>query len=323
MDISSVEVERAQDPQGFAQEYLCRPIADEYRFFTTDGIRQAQERGAARVEPGGEMVGTYTGYSPATHARKDGMMVMGVDIGIDRDDTAIAVFEHVGSRRYLRFHTCLNHQDLLAVGLESTRVNDPSNVADYIYRVCENMGVDKVFLDKTGPGKGFQKEVDRRLGRRASGFNFSDKDEIKRMMGDFNYALHNDLMTLVPDKKISGQLEAIVKEQRHETSKARFSGKKHAPNGKDDLAMAMVLGAYPPNFDAERNTEPHERKNVSEYEDEEPDQAEGSENDGFKKIIQGDSASEPSESGSDTDLSAFGTPDTGRQTRRYNRRHSR
>jgi hypothetical protein len=263
MDIQSVEVERAQDPQGFAQEYLCRPIADEYRFFTTDGIYRAAERGADRISDNGDLLGTYTGWSPMTHARNGGEMVMGVDIGIDRDDTAIAVFEHVGSRRYLRFHTLLNHQDLHAVGIEGTRVNDPSNVAEYISRLCGQMSVDHVFLDKTGPGKGFQKEVEARLGKKANGFNFSDKDEIARMMGDFNYALHNDLITLVPDDSVRNQLEAVVKEQRHETSKPRFSGKKHAPQGKDDMAMALVLAAYPPDFDAERNTEPKQREGVS------------------------------------------------------------
>jgi hypothetical protein len=181
------------------------------------------------------------------------------------------------------------------------------------------MGIDRVFLDKTGPGSGFQKEVEQRLGRKAVGFNFSDKDEIKRMMGDFNYALHNDMMTLVPDNKISGQLEAIVKEKRHETSKPKFSGKKHAPNGKDDLAMALVLAAYPPDYDADRSVEPETRKNVSGHIDEEPGKSEGSRNSGFQKMISG-SSSHGSDSNSN---SAFGVqPDTGND-RRYERRHSR
>lgn len=258
MDVRTVETERAQDPQGFAQEYLCRPISDEYRFFTKSGIEQAMKRGGRN------------GYihSPATHAREGGTMVMGVDIGIDRDDTAVAVFEHVGEHRYLRFHTILGRQDLNAVlPVQGRRTDDPSAVADYISAVTDNMGVDRVFLDKTGPGKGFQKEVEKRIGRKAVGFNFSDKDEIERMMGDFNYALHNDLLTLVPDTDIQAQLESVVKEQRYETSKPRFSGKEHAPDGKDDLAMALVLGAYPPRFDSNRATEPKQETNVSGHED--------------------------------------------------------
>jgi len=327
MDVHSVEVERAQDPQGFAQEYLCRPIADEYRFFTSDGIRKAVERGAARVDPARGPIGKATEekayWHPATHARLGGNMIMGVDIGVDRDDTAIAVFEHVNGRRYLRFHTCLSIQDLAAVGINTHRVDDPSTVARYIHRVVNNMGVDRVYLDKTGPGKGFQKEVEKRLGRKAFGFNFSDKDEVKRMMGDFNFALHNDLVTLVPGKAIKGQLEAIVKEQRHETSKPKFSGKDHAPNGKDDLAMALVLGAYPPDFDADRNTTPQQRKNVSGYEDEEPERAEGSgRGDGFRQMVQS-SGSRMADSDSSDEHVAIGVqPDTG-PDRRYERRHSR
>jgi phage FluMu gp28-like protein len=326
MDVATVEVERAQDPQGFAQEYLCRPIADEYTFFTTDGIHRAAKRGAARLNDQGEPEGKYIGWSPATHAREGGKMVMGVDIGLDRDDTAIAVFEHSGAKRYLRFHTVLNHQDLHAVGIQSSRVTDPSNVAEYVYRVAENMGVEKVFLDKTGPGAGFQKEVEKRLGRRSSGFNFSDKDEIARMMGDFNYALHNDLITLVPDKAVTSQLEAIVKTQRHETSKPRFSGKDQAPNGKDDMAMALVLGAYPPDYDADRNVEPKQKKNVSGLQDDEPDKTEGS-GGGFRQMVQSSgSQKSPSETVREKEpeakMRAILNSSVG-NNRRYQRRHSR
>jgi phage FluMu gp28-like protein len=323
MDVASVEVERAQDPQGFAQEYLCRPIADEYRFFTSTGIEQAMRRGAASFNARDEPVGRYTGYSPATHAREGGQMIMGVDIGIDRDDTAIVVFEHVGEKRFLRFHTLLDVGDLTAVGINSTQVDHPSKVAEYIYRVSQNMGVDRVYLDKTGPGKGFQKEVEARLGKRAIGFNFSDKDEIARMMGDFNYALHNDLLTLVPDKKIKGQLEAIVKEQRHETSKAKFSGKKHAPNGKDDLAMALVLGAYPPNFDVERNTEPHQRKNVSGHADDDFETTEGTSDDGFRQMISGGENRRDVQEQKTTKTGFGAIKRNNTPNRRYKRRHSR
>jgi phage FluMu gp28-like protein len=317
MDVATVEVERAQDPMGFAQEYLCRPVSDEYRFLTTDGIRRAQERGAARIEHG-DLIGTYTGWSPATHARNDGQMVMGVDIGIDRDDTAIAVFEHVGDHRYLRFHTMLDPGDFAAVGINSSRVNDPSKVANYINRVVGNMSVDKVFLDKTGPGKGFQKEVEQRLGRKAQGFNFSDKDEVNRMMGDFNYALHNDEITLVPGTEMKGQLEAIVKEQRHETSKPKYSGKQHAPNGKDDLAMALILGSFPPDYDADRHTEPETRENVSEV-GENGFRTGKDEESGVLKMIGSRGGSKTT-----TESQISGIPDDlTDDDSRYNRRHNR
>lgn len=274
MDVTTVESERAQDPQGFAQEYLCRPISDEYRFFSGEAIERAVQRGAREMTPNGP-TGRYSGYSPMTHARKGGKMIMGVDIGIDRDDTAIAVFEHTSDHRYLRFHTCLDEGDLHAVGIRGDP-NNPSDMALYVTKLADNMGVDKVFVDKTGPGTGYMKEINRRLGRRAQQFNFSDKTEIERMMGDMNYALYNDALTLVPDDVISGQLKSIVKEQRHETSKPRFTGKKYAPEGKDDMAMALVLGAFPPNFDAGREDTLHIRENVSEYQpDDGPQYADG------------------------------------------------
>ena len=313
MDVASVEVERAQDPEGFAQEYLCRPISDEYRFFSSDAIWRAQKRGAAKQGAHGTLSGKYTGWSPATHARNDGLMVMGVDIGIDRDDTAIAVFEHVGKNRYLRFHTLLDPSDFAAVGINSHRVNDPSKVARYISMVVQNMSIDHVFLDKTGPGKGFQKEVEAKIGRVANGFNFSDKEEIARMMGDFNYALHNDEITLVPGNEISGQLEAIVKTKRHETSKPRFSGKEHAPNGKDDMAMALVLAAFPPNFDANRHTEPETRKSVSERN--QRGFRDGNEDSGIVKMM--DSRGAKSQSNEHHSVIKEDN------NRKYNRRHSR
>lgn len=322
MDVRTVEAERAQDPQGFAQEYLCRPISDEYRFFTSDGIEEAMLRGAKKISDEGTPVGTYTGYSPATHARKDGMMVMGVDIGLDRDDTAIAVFEHVGPHRYLRWHTLLDRQDLHAVGLPHDSADNPEAVADYIHAVVRNMSVDKVFLDKTGPGRGFDKEVKKRLGNIAQGFNFTDKEEVQRMMGDFNFALHNDLITLVPDETIGDQLEAIVKEQRHETSKPRFTGKKHAPNGKDDLAMALVLGAYPPNFDAERSTELH-RKDGAYSHDIDADEAVEGARSAVVGQASGGSPPHRDETREETGRVEFAAGSIGRSNRRYRSRHSR
>ena len=253
-------------------------------------------------------------------------MIMGVDIAAGgNDDTALSVFEHYGQERLLRFHTTLSEQDLNAVGI-SGKPRNPSDMASYVSIVADNMGVDKVYIDKTGVGEGFNNELTKVLGRRAEGFDFDDKGEIARMMGDFNYALHNDLLTLLPgDGDIIGkQLKAIVKEKSHRTSKPKFSGKENAPNGKDDLAMALVLAAYPPNFDADRNIKPETRKNVSEYESDDEKEVEGSENGVFKQLMNAGSASGRSgmEKSDSNDLSAFGTPDTG-NNRRYKRRHSR
>jgi phage FluMu gp28-like protein len=315
-NMEEAEKARQRDPEGFKQEYLCKTVSDRYRFFTEEGIDRAIERGKA------------DGYvhHPATHARLGGKMVMGVDVAAGgKDDTAISVWEHYGQERLLRFHTVLDEQDLNSVGLQGDPKN-PSDMAAYINAVCENMSVDKVFLDKTGVGEGFNNEVQKVLGRKAVGFNFDNKEKIAEMMGDFNYALHNDLITLVPDDDnlISGQLKAIVKEKNHRTSKPKFSGKENAPNGKDDLAMALVLGAYPPNFDADRKTTPETRKNVSGYESEPQSGTEGSDNAGFRAMVQANGGA----SGVQTKTSDGGTLQAVRNTnsgsrKNYNRRHPR
>lgn len=322
LNLEEAEKDRQRDPNGFAQEYLCQTVSDEYRFFTEDGIIRAQQRGAETIQ-NGEARGTYTGYSPATHAREGGKMVMGVDIGIDRDDTAIAVFEHAHGHRWLRWHTLLDKSDLYQAGLgHHEDVDNPTAVADYVNFVAENMSIDRVFLDKTGPGKGFQKEIEKRLGRKAVGFNFTDLTEVERMMGDFNYGLHNDLITLVPDDTIFEQLKAIVKEQRHESSKPKFSGKEHSPSGKDDLAMAMVLGAYPPNFDADRTEEPHKRTDAHEFDDAtEDDTAEGSES--WRGVVQRNNGEAPRDTADEQAAIPGLNTGNGRTDSDYNRRHSR
>lgn len=285
LNIKEAEKDRQRDPLGFKQEYLCEPVSDAYQFFTEDGIIRAQLRGAENPDAYNAQTGAGGGklreepayWHPATHARCGGTMVMGIDIatGVEGgDDTAVSVFEHVGKHRHLRFHSMVDHQDLAAVGINGSPDN-PSDFAAYVDAVVHNMGVDKVFLDMTGPGMGFRNEIHKRLGKLATGFNFSDKKEVNRMMGDFNYALHNDLITLVPDKTIKGQLEAIVKEKSHDSSKPKYSGKEHAPNGKDDLAMALVLGAYPPNFNAEGSREAHQRDKAYAQEREEAPAPEG------------------------------------------------
>jgi hypothetical protein len=312
-NMEEAEKARQRDPEGFKQEYLCKTVSDRYRFFTEAGINRAIERG------------THDGYvhHPATHARRGGKMIMGVDIAAGgNDDTAISVFEHDGPRRLLRFHTTLSPQDLSAVGL-SGKPENPSDMAAYVSILADNMGVDKVYIDKTGVGEGFNNELTKVLGRRAEGFDFDDKEEIARMMGDFNYALHNDLITLVPDSEnhLGDQLKAIIKEKNHRTSKPKFSGKENAPDGKDDLAMALVLGAYPPNFDADRKTTPETRKNVSEKGKSDSEETEGSDNAGFRQMIEHGSGSN-TQTTDKADMSAFGTPETA-SNRRYERRHSR
>jgi hypothetical protein len=163
------------------------------------------------------------------------------------------------------------------------------------------------------------------LGRRAEGFDFDDKGEIERMMGDFNYALHNDDITLVEDKDqhLGDQLKAIVKSKNKRTSKPDFSGKDNAPDSKDDLAFAMVLGAFPPNFRADRGTTAQKKENVQGYDPEEgaAPQAEGEVR--RAKVQHGPASSQSNDSKHFGNVSVNDRQANRRQKRSYDSRHSR
>jgi phage FluMu gp28-like protein len=251
-DLMAAETQRASDPNGFAQEYLCRPVSDEYRFFSMDTIQAAMERGSS----------PDCAYGLHQHETTNSM-VMAVDIGFNSDDTAITVFEHAGPRRYLRYHEILDDKVLARAGITPASRQNPAAVAKRISQIHDRMLVDSVVMDMTGVGQGFQDDIRREVGRGYTGFNFSDKDSVEEMMGNMNYALHNDLVYLPEDEKMRKQLGAIVKQQTYEDSKPRFSGKKHAPEGKDDLAIATVMGAFPPNFDGSKSRSLQQRDGVA------------------------------------------------------------
>lgn len=250
MNIGQIEQLRASDPQGFAQEYLCRPISDEYRFFAERKVVDAQERGE---HPEYE-------WSPYSIAGPNSEMVMAVDIAISSDDTAVSVWEHKGEQRNLRYHEIVTNQVLREAGIgpDPDRGN-PRDLVRRLQQINDQMGVDYMVYDDTGVGSAFRSDIRRLLGRRAHRFNFSDKDKVAEMMGNFNYGLHNDLITLVDDEKIYDQLTSIVKIQKEDHQKPKFTGKEHAPEGKDDLAISLVLGAYPPGMDASRSMSMHSK----------------------------------------------------------------
>jgi phage FluMu gp28-like protein len=253
MNINTVETERAQDPQGFAQEYLCRPVSDEYRFFSMDTIHDAQSKGSSS---------DYS-YGLTDYSGSPGQLIMGVDIGFNSDETALSVFEHRGQDRMLRYQEIINDETLNRGGITPASRQNPQAVAKRISQIHQIMSVDNVVMDMTGVGQGFHDEVRRKIGRGYTGFNFSDKDAVEEMMGDFNYALHNGMLSLIEGGKLRKQLGAIVKKQSHEYQKPKFSGKEHAPEGRDDLAMATIMGAFPPNFSANRSRTLEQRDEVS------------------------------------------------------------
>lgn len=241
MDISVVEDERSQDPEGFAQEYLCRPISDEYRFFSKDAIERAQNRGAAD---------NYTSGLSAT-PQYGGTMVMGADIGVTHDDTVLTVYEHCGDarrgERYLRYWEIVNEEKLATTpGLDGEPDRSNGNhLAHRMAYVANRLDVEHVIYDETGVGQFVKSILKRKIGRGVHPFNFTDKEAVRQMAHDLNYSLRNDNVSLMPSKTMARQLESVIKKKDEDFQTAKFTGKEFAPEGKDDIAMALILGAYP------------------------------------------------------------------------------
>lgn len=246
LNIDRVETERLSDPEGFGQEYLCRPVVDEYRFFSEEAIEAAQDRGAAETYERG-LDASLTGGTTR---------VMGVDIGINRDDTVISVTDHIKEYRKQRLCMVVTDDKLAEFGLRNPDRANPNDIALIVDHIHQEMGVDTVILDKGGVGQGFKRTIERRLGREIIGFDFSDKEGIADAMRDMNAALRSDEVTLVPDDRLRDELSSVVKEKNDQYQKPKFQGKDHSETGKDDTAMATVLSAFPPHYEADAAMNP-------------------------------------------------------------------
>jgi len=233
LNIDQLETERKSDPEGFGQEYLCRPVVDEYRFFDEDTLRQAQKRE--------EQTGINV---PKAHGVK---RVMGVDIGINRDDTVLSVMDHRRQERHQRALIVADDDWLRRAGVHNPDRANANHIAELIQFVKNRMDVDLVVMDKGGAGETFQRITERKLGRGVVPFDFSAKEDVADMFGDTNIALREGNMSLLDDERLFDELSAIVKEKRDHYAKPKFSGKENSESGKDDAAMATVLSAFPPN----------------------------------------------------------------------------
>lgn len=236
LNIDQLETERLRDPAGFGQEYLCRPVSDEYRFFGEEPVRSAIK------------CGREDDYHTGLHAdgQPGASRIMGVDIGISRDDTVISVMEHNNGERHQRALIVANDDTLRQAGVPNPDRANANHIAKLIEHVHNTMDVDRVIMDKGGAGETFKRIIERKLGRGVIGFDFSAYDDVADMMGDTNICLRNGNMTLVPNDRLQDELMAIVKEKRDDYANPKFSGKDHSETGKDDAAIATVLSAFPP-----------------------------------------------------------------------------
>lgn len=246
VNIGQLETQRKSDPEGFGQEYLCRPVSDEYRFFGAASIEAAIARGRSDSY--------QTGIDAPKTAGWD--RIMGVDIGINRDDTAISVMDHKGAQREQRALIIADDEWLSRAGVRAPDRANANHIAELINYVYNSMDVDRVVMDKGGAGETFKRIIERKLGRAIVGFDFSDREGVADMMGDTNICLRDDNMTFVPSDRLEDEMKAIVKEKRDDYAKPKFSGKDHSESGKDDAAIASVLSAFPPSESSSPPTEP-------------------------------------------------------------------
>jgi hypothetical protein len=238
INVQQLETQRKSDPEGFGQEFLCRPVVDEYRFFDEDTIRNAQ----AKPDETGLDVRKEHGIK----------RVLGVDIGINRDDTVISVMDHYsGTQRIQRACIVADDDILREAGVRDPDRANANHIAMLIAYIRNQMDADLVVMDKGGAGETFQRITERKLGRGVIPFDFSAKEDVADMFGDMNIALHENDISLVDDDRLFDELAAIVKEKRDEYARPKFSGKDNSESGKDDMAMATVLSAFPPNVKAD------------------------------------------------------------------------
>lgn len=247
MNAAAFESQRLSDPQGFAQEYLCRPISDEYRFFDEDSVDRAQERGARD----NYLYGAYAG------ADKGGLLVAGIDLGASGDDTVISVFEHTGKRRYLRYHEVVTKQTLQLSGIREPDRGNPNHLIQRFKDLKSQIGIDHMVIDATGMGKFFDSNITDVLGRGVHKFDFNNQEAWFDMAGDLNAALREDMVTLVPDDDMRDQMVSMVKTQDEDWKKPKLTGKNHSKNGKDDIAVSLILGAYPVMLNSQRSQRMH------------------------------------------------------------------
>ena len=252
MNIGQVEEERASDPEGFAQEYLCQPVVNEYRFFSEESVEYSMEQGGEDSY--------LTGLQTPNGAD---LRVLGVDIGISHDDTVIQAFDHIDDRRFHRYMEVVDDDVLRDHGFKNPDRGNAKQVCDRIAHIFREMDADLVVLDRTGPGETFDRQLSEKLGRAVVGFNFSDKNEVEEMMGDMNNALRNGRVALIPDKRFKDELTSIIKEKKEDWSTPKFSGKDNSETGKDDTAMAAVLGAFPPGYAVSPGRKPDQKENAS------------------------------------------------------------
>lgn len=253
INIGTLETQRKSDPEGFAQEYLCRPIADEYGFFNEDKIAVAQEKS----------LGSDYETGLGAHKPHGAKRVMGVDIGISRDDTVISVTDHLRDQRAQRVVIVADDDWLLTAGVRDPDRGNANHIAELINYVFVQMDVDLVIMDRGGVGQTFDRIIERKIGRSYVGFDFSDKEAVADMMGDMNIALHDEDITLVDNDRLLDELGSIVKEKRDSYAKPKFSGKDHSESGKDDMAIATVLSAFPPSESTSTQVAPTQKERSS------------------------------------------------------------
>lgn len=244
LNIDVVEQDRIEDPMGFRQEYLCIPASDEHLFFSSETVKEAVERG--RDDPLAVGLGT-----PKRNAQR----FIFVDVGVKSDDTAIAVADHFGDKRYLRYIETVDKETLAASGIANPDRENVEHIAMRVADIHRTMDADIVMFDVTGSGQFLSSALRTHVGGSIIPFNFSDVKKTRDSFAGMNRGLRTSSVSLPDDRRLVEQLESIVRVQRKDSSVPRFTGKDTAPDGKDDMAVAAVMACYPPGYNESVSTD--------------------------------------------------------------------
>lgn len=222
--IDKVEEARLDSIEGFLQEYMCIPLDDSMSFFPVDLIKACWDTGlceAMRKEA-------------LDIAHRPGKCYIGIDVAIERDETAIIVIYSRDGIFYV-------------IDLQRTREDYNSQIALMKQYIDKYQPV-SVRNDKTDTmAKAIDRDLTRRYGNLIDGVNYSNSEKedmavrLKRLMQNTSNGF-TPALRMPNSKDLTTQLHGI-KIKVTEAGNRQFTGKDKG--GLDDIVNALWL-AIPP-----------------------------------------------------------------------------
>lgn len=224
IDLERVEQVRLDSVEGFLQEYMCVPLDDSMAFYKTDLIMACWDDEMCermRIEA-------------LDIKNRTGSCYIGIDVAIQRDETAIVVVYVVGGQHFVidmtRTQAAYNTQ--LALMVEYIDTYQPSEVR----------------CDMTDTlGKAIERDLRRRYANLIEGIQYTNAEK-EDMAVRLKRYMQNTLNGFIPSLKIPSSRDLLtqihgIKISITAVGNKQFSGK--GEEGLDDLTNALWL-ALPP-----------------------------------------------------------------------------